>query len=86
MLDKLSAIDDENARQDWLYKFGFKGISPTSTEHAKIFCKSRKYMLHAPVLKRDPESGVVSIVPLTPFRLSIPIGITLKFKNFSMTC
>ena len=67
VLDKLSAIDDENARQDWLFKFGFKGISPMSTEHAEIFCKSRKYMLHAPVLKRDPESGVVSIVPLNPF-------------------
>ena len=66
MVDMLAGIDDKADHLDWIDKVGNNGLSPLSHDHADVYPKARKYMLHAPVLTCIPESGKVSVVPLNP--------------------
>eukprot|EP00956_Cyclotella_meneghiniana_P011249 scaffold15816_cov70-Cyclotella_meneghiniana.AAC.16 len=66
IVDMLAGIDDEADQLDWIKKFGNNGLCPISHDHADVYWKARKYMLHAPVLTCNPLSGEVSVVPLNP--------------------
>ena len=44
-----------------------------SVEHVDVYLSARRYMYHAPVLRKDPVSGNVLILPLNP----LPDGVDL---------
>ena len=72
MVYMLSGIDDEADRLDWINKFGNNGLSPLAHNHADVYLKARKYMLHA-CLRVEKQ---INDPPLTPIA-----GLQDRFRN-----
>lgn len=63
MLDKMAKAND---LKEWLDKYGKNGISAMPSDIVDAYWNARRYVLHAPVLEYDEETGEVMVVPLNP--------------------
>lgn len=68
MLDQMAASSDH---LQWLKQYGSRGKSPMSTDQFETFLAARRYMFHAPVLRRDELTRTVFVVPLNSLDDSI---------------
>ena len=78
MLDMLSSSDNPI---QWIVYHGLNGKKPMPIDHVPIFLDARKYMMHAPVLRRNATSGATELVPLNPLADGIDIGEYLKIPD-----
>ena len=70
MLDMMANAADPI---QYLRNFGLKGKQPMPFESHRLYICVRCYMLHAPVLRKCPSSGKITIVPLNP----LPDGVNI---------